>query len=116
MSHPDRGRATYEPQSAASDRSPIEPEPARSALACRLPRPRADAVVDADADRIALYRDGTVVDQAMRPSDLQPGDPTLYFGQWNMAGRLLSGDLDDIAIWSRALTTAEVVALNSQSP
>jgi hypothetical protein len=74
------------------------------------------AVVDVDADRITLYRDGTVVDQETWPSDVLPGDSTLYFGRWNMGGRLLSGDLDDIAIWARALTAAEITALTIRSP
>jgi len=33
-----------------------------------------------------------------------------------MDGRLLNGDLDDIAIWSRALTPLEISALATQSP
>jgi hypothetical protein len=74
------------------------------------------AVVDADTGLITLYRDGTVADQETWPSDVLPGDSTLYFGRWNMAGRLLSGDLDDIAIWARALTAPEIAALTRQSP
>ncbi len=74
------------------------------------------AVVDVATDRITLYSDGTVADQVTRPSDVLPGDSTLYFGRWNMSGRLLNGDLDDIAIWGRALTAAEVTALTTQSP
>jgi len=74
------------------------------------------AVVDADTGGIFLYRDGTLADQETRPSDVLPGDSTLYFGRWNMAGRLLSGDLDDVAIWARALTAAEIAALTRQSP
>lgn len=73
------------------------------------------AVVDAEANRVTLYKDGAVGDQETRPSEIATGDSTLYFGRWNMSGRLLSGDLDDIAIWSRALTADEVAAL-AQSP
>ena len=64
--------------------------------------------VDVDTDRITLYRNGTVADQETRPSDIVPGDATLYFGRWNMDGRFLNGDLDDIAIWQRALTPEEI--------
>jgi len=74
------------------------------------------AVVDVTTDRITLYRDGTVADQETRPSDIVPGDSTLYFGRWNMDGRFLNGDLDDIAIWQRALAPEEIAALTSQPP
>ena len=74
------------------------------------------AVVDVDANLLTLYRDGAVADQRTRPSDILPGDPTLYFGSWNMPGRLLNGDLDDIAVWSRALTAEDIAALSTHSP
>jgi hypothetical protein len=74
------------------------------------------AVVDVDSNRLTLYRDGAVADQTTRPSDILPGDATLYFGRWNMGGRLLNGDLDDVAIWQRALTPEEITALTTQPP
>ena len=74
------------------------------------------AVVDVSTDRITLYRGGTVADQETRPSDIVPGDSTLYFGRWNMDGRFLNADLDDIAIWQRALTPEEITALTTQPP
>ena len=74
------------------------------------------AVIDDSADRITLYIDGAVADQATRPSDVPPGDSTLHFGRWNMNSRFLNGDLDDIAIWQRALTADEVSAVSGQSP
>jgi hypothetical protein len=74
------------------------------------------AVVDADTDRITLHRNGTVADQETRPSDIVPGDSTMYFGRWNMDGRFLHGDLDDIAVWHRALAAEEIRALTVQSP
>jgi hypothetical protein len=74
------------------------------------------AVVDADANRATVYGNGTVADQEARPSDIVPGDSTLYFGRWNDTGRLLSGDLDDIAIWNRALSASEITALQTESP
>ena len=74
------------------------------------------AVVDAAANLVTLYKDGTIGDQETRPSDISPGDSTLYLGRWNMNGRLLSGDLDDVAIWNRALTADEVAALVTESP
>ena len=33
-----------------------------------------------------------------------------------MGDRLLSGDLDDVAIWGRALTAEEITALTNQPP
>jgi hypothetical protein len=74
------------------------------------------AVVDANIDRILLYKDGAIVDQVRRPSDVPPGDSTLHFARWNMSGRLLNGDLDDVAIWQRALTAEEVASLTARSP
>lgn len=74
------------------------------------------AVVDVDANLLTLYRNGVVADQMTRPSDILPGDPTLYFGSWNMPGRRFNGDLDDIAIWSRALTAEDIAALFTHSP
>jgi hypothetical protein len=72
--------------------------------------------VDVDTGRITLYRNGTLADQEARPSDIVPGDSTLYFGRWNMDGRFLHGDLDDIAIWARALTPQEITALTTRPP
>jgi hypothetical protein len=74
------------------------------------------ATVDVNTDRLTLYRNGTVADQETRPSDIVPGDSMLYFGRWNMDGRSLHGDLDDIAIWQRALTPEEITALTTQPP
>lgn len=74
------------------------------------------ATVDTNTNRITLYQNGISVDQQTRPSDIVPGDSTLYFGRWNMSGRLLDGDLDDVAIWARALAPAEISALATQSP
>jgi hypothetical protein len=74
------------------------------------------ATVDTNSNRITLYLNGMFVDQETRPSDIVPGDSRLYFGRWNMDGRLLNGDLDDVAIWARAMAPAEISALATQSP
>jgi hypothetical protein len=73
------------------------------------------AVVDVEANSVTLYKDGSIGDEETRPADIPPGDSTLYFGRWNSDGRLLTGDLDDVAIWNRALTAVELVALRAQS-
>jgi hypothetical protein len=74
------------------------------------------ATVDTNTNRVSLYLNGTFADQQTRPSDIVAGDSTLYFGRWNRDGRLLNGDLDDVAIWARALTPEEISALATQSP
>lgn len=74
------------------------------------------AVADARTSLVTLYVNGMARDQQAKVSEIVPGDTTLYFGRWNMEGRFLTGDLDDIAIWGRALSADEVVALRSQSP
>jgi len=74
------------------------------------------AVVDAAANHVTLYRDGKVVAQRTRPSDFTPGDPTLYLGRWGAGGRILNGDLDDVAVWGRALAAIEVAALTAGPP
>jgi len=73
------------------------------------------AVVDVEANLVTLYKDGSVGDQETRPSDISAGDSTLYVGRWNMNGRQLSGDLDDLAIWNRALSASEIAALMARS-
>lgn len=73
-------------------------------------------VVDVESGHVTLYLDGVVGAQETRPSDIPSGDSTLYIGRWNMSGRFLSGDLDDITIWSRALTADEVAILSAESP
>ena len=74
------------------------------------------AIVDVDANLVTLYKDGSIGDQETRPSDVSMGDSTLYLGRWNMYGRLFSGDLDDVAIWNRALTANEIAALVAEAP
>jgi hypothetical protein len=74
------------------------------------------AVVDVETNRVTLYKDGSIGDEETRPSDIPPGDSTLYFGRWNMGERLLSGDLDDVAIWNRALTAQEIATLGELPP
>jgi hypothetical protein len=74
------------------------------------------AVVDGGTNHVTLYVDGSARDQQDKLSDIVPGDTTVFFGRWNDEGRFLSGDLDDIAIWGRALAASEIVALSNESP
>ena len=43
---------------------------------------------------------------------ISPGSTTLTIGEWPLGARYLNGDVDDIAVWSRALVPAEIELLN----
>jgi hypothetical protein len=62
-----------------------------------------------------VYLNGRQCFQTTTPNRIVPGSPTLMIGQWPNGGRFLVGDVDDIAIWGRALVPAEVALLN-ESP
>jgi hypothetical protein len=72
------------------------------------------AVFDDDADLFTLYQGDMVANRMAMPSSIQPGDPTLYMGRWIQDQRFLAADLDDFAIWSRALTAGEVALVSRQ--
>jgi hypothetical protein len=74
------------------------------------------AVFDDAAGQLSLYQDDVVTDRMNLPIPVFPGDSTLYMGKWNMNGRFLAADLDDVAIWSRALTAGEIAVLSRQAP
>jgi hypothetical protein len=46
---------------------------------------------------------------------ISPGSAMLTIGEWPRGGRFLNGDVDDIAIWSRALVPAEILLLNQSA-
>jgi len=75
-------------------------------------------VWDAASAKMTLYRDDQVADQQPMPSPILSGDTTLYMGTWNGADtpRFLVGDIDDFAVWSRALAPQEIAALSHHSP
>ena len=68
-------------------------------------------VVDNDGHTLTMYVDGQVETVTPAPNPMTPGSATLYIGRWSMQDRLLVGDVDDIAIYNRALASAEVQAL-----
>jgi hypothetical protein len=43
---------------------------------------------------------------------ISPGSALLTIGEWPLGARYLNGDVDDIAVWSRALVPAEIALLN----
>ena len=73
------------------------------------------AVFDGFASELRFYGGDAVADHQRMPIPILPGDPTLLMGIWNQTGRLLAADLDDVAIWSRALDGAEVESLSHQA-
>jgi hypothetical protein len=72
------------------------------------------AVVDNVAMKISFYKDGALSGEKAIVSLIQPGSDALYFGRWSGDGRYFVGDLDDIVIYGRALTSTEVDALHKQ--
>jgi hypothetical protein len=68
------------------------------------------------AEKLTLYRDDQRVDEVAMPSPIQTGNTTLYMGRWTQAGRHLAGDIDDFAIWRRALQPPEIAALSNGPP
>lgn len=68
------------------------------------------AVVDGEAMTVALYLDGEQQTPISIPKRISPGVLTLYMGRWATTNtpRPLIGSLDDIAIWNRALSAAEI--------
>jgi hypothetical protein len=71
------------------------------------------AVVDGDALTLAFYLDGVLKTRRSIPQAISPGVSTLYMGRWATTdpARLLAGSLDDTAIWSRPLVSAEIALL-----
>jgi hypothetical protein len=69
------------------------------------------AVVDGQAEEIVFYSNGEFQGHSSIANPLKPGSPTLYIGRWSELDRQFTGDLDDIAVYSRALAPAEAAAL-----
>jgi len=72
-------------------------------------------VWDGAASEVRLYHDDQLVNRLPMPVPILPGDTTLYMGTWNQGDRLLRGDLDDFAIWRRALQPAEIASISTQA-
>jgi hypothetical protein len=73
-------------------------------------------VTDDGALTVAVYVNGALGDSEAITQTIRHGTPTLYVGKWGGTGRLLVGDVDDIVIYSRALTSDEIVELGQESP
>jgi hypothetical protein len=70
------------------------------------------AVVDASALTVQLFLGGVKVDSTPALGPFVQGLPRLYMGRWDGSGRQLVGVLDEVAIYDRPLSTAEVEQLN----
>ncbi|AZH25003.1 LamG domain-containing protein [Haloplanus aerogenes] len=69
-------------------------------------------VRDADADEVRFYIDGTLQETLAFPGDVAIRDGDSFFGMMQHYGnRNLSGDADDVRIYSRALSASEVQSL-----
>lgn len=74
------------------------------------------SVFDPVAGTLSLYVDGTLRGSVTAQQPIAPGTTQLLMGHWFGPLRFLLGDLDDVAIYNRPLSAAEVVALKQQSP
>jgi hypothetical protein len=69
-------------------------------------------VVDSNAKTISFYRDGIPWSQSNASQLIKPGSATLYMGRWQSTERWLTGALDDIVIYDKALSASEVTELS----
>jgi hypothetical protein len=73
-------------------------------------------VVDGDAMRLSIYKNGALQVATGVTDRIQPGSSDLYIGRWYQLDRLLVGDMDDTVIYNRALAPAEIRNLYAQPP
>jgi hypothetical protein len=76
----------------------------------------ATIVVNGAAQQLSFYVDDKLGLSTPLPAPILPGSSTLYMGKWMGPGRLFSGSIDDVAIYNRALSAAEVAELNERPP
>jgi hypothetical protein len=70
------------------------------------------AVVLEPGKLLTFYVNGAIADTRAMPPPIKPGIGTLFMGRWQTPGnRLFKGALDDVAIYRRALSQREVMAL-----
>ena len=73
-------------------------------------------VMDVTTSTYTVYLQGVPCSVNPTPYKIRPGSATLTIGEWPRGGRFLEGDVDDIAIWGRALVPSEILALLGTSP
>ena len=78
----------------------------------------ATVVLDDAVKLLSFYVDGQVAEQRPLTAPIRAGTSDLYMGKWNGPGpeRLFSGSIDDVAIYDRALSPAEVAELDMRPP
>jgi hypothetical protein len=69
------------------------------------------AVIDATAGTLTFYVGGKARQQVPIPRGIWPATGPLYMGRWPSPGRVLTGLLDDVSIYARALVPEEVALL-----
>ena len=74
----------------------------------------ATAVLDGTVGEVSFYLDGQFKEKTDAVPSILPGTRELVMGKWSGAGRLFAGSLDDVAIYSRALSAAEVTELHDR--
>jgi hypothetical protein len=67
------------------------------------------AIVESTTATLTMYVDGNLSATSNFARGILPGSSELHMGTWAEQGRYLLGDLDDIAIWNRALVSDEMV-------
>ena len=89
-----------------------------TACACVIPGvwTHVASVFDPVAGTLSLYVNGTLTSSVAAQQPIAPGTTQLLMGHWFGPFRFLVGDLDDVAIYNRPLSAAEVAALKQQSP
>jgi hypothetical protein len=74
------------------------------------------SVMSSDDETLSLYVNAVLVASTPAREPIVPGEPSLLIGRWSGSLRYLVGDIDDIAIYSRALDPAEIALLYIESP
>jgi hypothetical protein len=69
-------------------------------------------VVDSNTGTVSFYRDGVSQGQINTTQPIKPGSTTLFMGRWQSTERWLTGALDDIVIYDKALSASEVMELS----
>jgi hypothetical protein len=98
---------------AAND--PLSMEMTRVECPCFVPDvwTHLAAVVDAAEETLTFYVNGIPRQQVDVPRSIGPGEQTLYMGRWpSSPPHPLTGTLDDVAIYARALVPEEIVQLS----
>jgi hypothetical protein len=60
--------------------------------------------------------DGRPTGERSAPHPILPGNPRLFMGTWLRGQRYLVGDIDDVAIYGRALVREEISELEKHPP